>query len=187
MLGSLPALTKDIIRQQGNQLVSEAPGKHIRRNTSGGSTGEPVLLLQDRDMSQGSRTHELLMMRWAGHQWGEPHVLVWGVPQAAFGARVPIRERIFRFVHNETYLNCYRITNSLLDEWIERINAIRPTLIEAYVDALYELSVRILKTNARVATPRGLIVSAGVLTPVATEAIEKRLALLFSIATVRGK
>lgn len=173
VLAKLPPLTKTIIRKEGSRLASETPGQRVRTNTSGGSTGEPVRLLQDLEMSRGSRTTELMMMKWAGHRRGEPHVLIWGVPQAAFGQKVPLHERVFRFVHNETYLNCYRITDALMDEWIEQLNRIQPALIEAYVDALYELSVRIIKTGARVKSPRGIIVSAGVLTPVAEEAIRK--------------
>jgi phenylacetate-CoA ligase len=100
-------------------------------------------------------------------------VLIWGVPEEAFGRSVRWRERAFRFVHNETYLNCYRITDALLDEWIQRINAIRPSLIEAYVDALHELSIRILKTGASIVSPRGIVTSAGVLTPAAYETIRR--------------
>ncbi|HET9314085.1 MAG TPA: AMP-binding protein [Vicinamibacteria bacterium] len=171
LLRRLPVLTKDIIRREGARLISERPGHRTFWNTSGGSTGEPVRLLQDIEMKRASRTFELLFMRWAGHRWGEPHVLVWGVPADAFGESVPLRERLFRLVHRETYLNCYRITDELLDEWIGRIDTLRPTLIEAYVDAMYELAVRVNKAGRKVHRPRGIITSAGVLTERATEAI----------------
>jgi phenylacetate-CoA ligase len=173
VLQRLPVLTKDIIRAQGNRLTSESPGTRIRVNTSGGSTGEPIQLLQDAEMDRKSRSYELLFMKWARHRPGEPHVLIWGVPEEAFGRPILWRERAFRFVHNETYLNCYRITDTLLDEWVRKINAIRPTLIEAYVDALHELSVRVLKTGASIASPRGIVTSAGVLTPAMAEIIRR--------------
>jgi phenylacetate-CoA ligase len=44
-------------------------------------------------------------------------------------------------------------------------------MIEAYVDALQEVARRILATGQKIASPRGIIVSAGVLTPSAREEI----------------
>ena len=173
VLEGMPILTKDVIRREGARLRSERPGRRTFWNTSGGSTGEPIRLLQDLEMQRASRTIELLLMRWAGHRRGEPHLLIWGVRQEALGEPVPVRERLFRFVNHEAYLDCYRITDGLLDRWMDVIDDIRPTLIEAYVDALYELSVRILKTGRRVTPPRGVITSAGVLTPLAEDAIRR--------------
>jgi phenylacetate-CoA ligase len=79
---------------------------------------------------------------------------------------------LFRFVHNETYLNCYRISDTLLDEWVRKINRLKPTLIEAYVDAIYDLSKRTLATGQRIHNPRGIITSAGVLTPTIRDTIQ---------------
>lgn len=173
VLADLPILTKNIIRTQRSSLISETPGSNPRENTSGGSTGEPVRLLQDREWARESRSGELLFMRWAGHELGLPHVLIWGVPQATFGERIPLRERIFRFAQNETYLNCYLITPDLMDGWIAALNRIKPSLIEAYVDALTELARRIVATGQKIHSPRGIIVSAGVLTPAARELFQK--------------
>lgn len=172
-LSRFPIMTKSIIRTERSRLVSSAPGGRPRENTSGGSTGEPVRLLQDRAMGEESRSGELLFARWAGHTPGEPHVLIWGVPDESFAGHPSLRERIFRLVHNETYLNCYRISDELLDTWVSRLNSIRPTLIEAYVDALRELAKRIIDTGVAVDSPRGIITSAGVLTPETRDLIGK--------------
>jgi phenylacetate-CoA ligase len=165
VLGELPILTKPIIREQQQRLVSELPGRRVDWNTSGGSTGEPIRLLQDLAMGRESRSYELLFMKWAGHRMGEPHVLLWGVPNDTLGKPISAHERLFRYTQNQTYLNCYGITDALLDEWVTTINRIKPTLIEAYVDACYELSKRVLATNQTIHSPTGLITSAGVLTP----------------------
>jgi len=164
VLAQMPVLTKGLLRQNITRLQSERPGSRIRWNHSGGSTGEPTRLLQDRLFSEASRSFELLIMRWAGHMMGQPHILIWGVPSETVDARISFHERVFRFVHNETYLNCYRIDDTVLDRWIATINRVRPMLIEAYVDALHELSKRMLDTGQTCHLPRGLIVSAGVLT-----------------------
>jgi phenylacetate-CoA ligase len=163
-LSRLPIMTKSIIRRERPRLISTDPGRRPRENTSGGSTGEPVRLLQDREMGEESRSGELLFAKWAGHTPGEPHVLIWGVPDATFADHLSLHERFFRFVHNETYLNCYQISDGLLDTWIRCLSSIRPTLIEAYVDALRELAKRVVATRTVVHSPVGIITSAGVLT-----------------------
>jgi phenylacetate-CoA ligase len=165
VLQQLPILTKDIIRKEGQNLVSTRPGRKIRPNTSGGSTGEPIRLLQDERMARLSRSGELLFMRWTGHNPGEPHLLIWGVPRETLGQGISNRERLFRFVCNETYLNCHHSSSSMMDGWILELQRLRPTLIEAYVDALHELSRRILASGKTVPSPRAIITSAGVLTP----------------------
>lgn len=170
-LQAMPVLTKSVIRREGGRLISETPCARTRWNTSGGSTGEPIKLLQDRKMAFHSRATELLFMRWAGHKRGEPHVLIWGVPQATFAERTSFHEKLYRLVHNETYLNCYKITNETLHAWVECLNAKRPSLIEAYADALYELSRLISEEGLHVERPRGIITSAAVLTPRMRETI----------------
>ena len=48
-LGQIPILTKEIIRQEGENLYSDELNKRgAYENTSGGSTGEPVRFMQDK-------------------------------------------------------------------------------------------------------------------------------------------
>lgn len=172
-LQKLPILTKDIIRSEQKRLVSEKTKGRVRWNASGGSTGKPISLLHDLNMMNHGRATELLFMRWAGHQMGEPHMLIWTVPQAIFGERLSFHDRFYRLVHNEIYLNCYKITDDILHNWIRSINRKCPTLIEAYVDAIYELSKSILNQKSNITMPRGIIASAGVLTPQMKDSITK--------------
>lgn len=164
-LQRLPVLTKSIIRNEAMRLVSERLCEKTQWNTSGGSTGKPIKLLQDSNMQTFNRAAELLFMRWAGHRMGEPHVFVWGVPKATFHEKMSFHERLFRVAHNQTYLNCYQMTDETLRIWVRCINDRRPVLIEAYADAIYQLSSWIADNRIQVHQPRAIITSAGVLTP----------------------
>ncbi|GAH44589.1 unnamed protein product, partial [marine sediment metagenome] len=172
-LQQMPVLTKAAIYEAGSRLVSERPGRGTRWNNSGGSTGEPVRLLQDRHMVNRSRAGELLFLRWAGHRMGEPHVLIWGVPQETFKEPISFHERAYRLIHNETYLNCYKTSDEIVRRQLEYINRKRPTLIEGYVEALCDLSRMITGEGIDVARPRAVLSSAGVLTAQARETIER--------------
>jgi len=57
--------------------------------------------------------------------------------------------------------------------WIECINRIRPTLIEAYADALFELSRWVVEEKVPLRSPRAIITSAGVLAPHMRETIRE--------------
>lgn len=174
VLARMPVLTKEIIRQAKLDLLSERPGKKLRWNTSGGSTGEPVRLLQDARMRNSTTANQLLFMRWLGFQVGESHLLIWGVPDETVGAGVPLRERIFRWIHHEVYLNCYEITEEHYERWAAYIRQHRPAHIEAYVDAIHELSLYLKDRRINVPSPsRGIITSAGVLTPERRAVIEE--------------
>jgi len=124
-------------------------------------------------MKNLSKATKLLFMRWAGHRMGEPHVLIWTVPEATFNERISLHDRIYRRVHNEIYLNCCSIDDEVIHKWIDGINTTRPTLIEAYADAIYELSRCINSEGLYVVRPRAIITSAAVLTPYMRETITK--------------
>jgi phenylacetate-CoA ligase len=164
LLGELPVLTKTILRSQTEYLRSDSPRSGLVWNTSGGSTGEPVRFLQDRAMRRAATVNKLLFMRWLGFKPGEHHLLVWGVPQETFGEATPLRERVYRIVHNQTYLDCYQLSSAVMEEWLALIERRPPSIIEAYADALAEFSEYLLSRGRRVPTPRGIIASAGVLT-----------------------
>ena len=164
VLRAMPLLTKEIIRREGMRLRSDVPGAQMSWNTSGGSTGEPVKLMQDQPMRRDVTKTKLLYMHWLGFQPGEPHLLIWGQPMDTFSESLSHRERVYRAIHNQAYLNCYEIDTAALQSWTAWIQRHTPSVIEAYADAMFDLSRYVLARGIRVPSPRGIITSAGVLT-----------------------
>ena len=75
----IPILTKDIIRSRFDDLKSvDLPRREWNFNTSGGSTGEPVRFIQDREYEDRSGALKTLYSKWAGREIGEPEVRLWG-------------------------------------------------------------------------------------------------------------
>jgi len=173
VLHEMPVLTKEIIRREGENLCSSKPGRKARWTPSGGSTGEPVTLLQDDRMRRQATANKILFMKWLGYEVGEPHLLIWGVPQETFGQKIGPREWTYRKIHNQTYLNCCTVSDDLLRIWLECINSQRPSIIEAYVDSIYDLARLVLAGRHHVAAPKGIITSAGVLSPDARRVVEQ--------------
>jgi phenylacetate-CoA ligase len=172
-LGAFPVMTKAVIREQGLALRSDRADERTHWNTSGGSTGEPVRLLQDRAMTRAVTETKMLYMRWLGFEPGERHLLVWGAPLQTFREGIPLRERVYRLVHHQLYLNCYEVSDDVLEGWVEEIRRHPPAVIEAYADAMFDLSRYALRHRRALPRPRGIITSAGVLTEERRQAIQE--------------
>jgi phenylacetate-CoA ligase len=66
-LEELPYLTKDILREQGRRLVSEAyTGKIVREQKTGSSTGPAAVIYYDREALDWTAAQNMLMLEWAG-------------------------------------------------------------------------------------------------------------------------
>src|SRR5260370_38785907 len=75
----LPILTKKVISERFEQLTSIDLGQRKWEfNTSGGSTGEPVKLIQDREYGDRSHALQQFYSTWAGAETGDSKMLVWG-------------------------------------------------------------------------------------------------------------
>ncbi len=173
LIARFPILTKHIIRKEGRRLWSGSPGRKIVHTSSGGSTGEPLPLVQDQRMRRCSTLNKLLFLRWLGYRPGELHLHVWGVPEQEFNERVGIRQRIYEWMHHQRYLSCFRMSEEQIDSWIDIVQRRRPSIIEAYVDAIYHVSRTILERGIQIESPRGIVTGAGVLTPQMREVIEQ--------------
>ena len=66
-LTRFPILTKEIIRQNSSRLYSnDLSRRKWAYNSSGGSTGEPVRLIQDRQYTDHQMAIQWLSYNWAG-------------------------------------------------------------------------------------------------------------------------
>ena len=95
-LAHFPILTKDTIRQNFERLKSaDLRGRKWKYNTSGGSTGEPLRLIQDRDFVALIGAIQWLSFHWAGREIGETAVRVWGserdILQGSSGLKMSLR------------------------------------------------------------------------------------------------
>lgn len=174
-LARMPVLSKAIIREEGPRLCSDRPGEKVLSNTSGGSTGEPVRLLQDRAMRYAVTLNKYTYLRWLGYDFGDGHLHIWGVPRRTFGEPTPLRDRIYQALHHEKYLNCYEISDSLFSDWHEAATRMRPAVIEGYADALNAFARWMLADGRRIDPPKGAVSSAGVLHDEMAVTIQKAL------------
>ncbi|MFN8464424.1 MAG: hypothetical protein U0X20_02690 [Caldilineaceae bacterium] len=172
-LHGLPLLTKDIVRAQFERLKSsDLEQRQWVYNTSGGSTGEPIKLIQDREFQDRQMAIQLLSYRWAGRQVGEPALHIWGSVRDILQGSERWQMRILNRLSSDGYRNAFRMTPDTMRSVLQQINDEQPKLIVAYVQSIYELARFAQREGIAVAPQQAIATSAGTLYPAMRTTIE---------------
>ncbi|MBU6398928.1 MAG: phenylacetate--CoA ligase family protein [Verrucomicrobia bacterium] len=171
-LQRLPILTKDLIRADPGRLQSaDLPRRRWHYNTSGGSTGEPVQLVQDDQYDDRSGAISLLYQSLLGCEVGEPLVRLWGSERDFGGGTASRKARFFNWLTNTTWLNAFHMSPERMRIFVQILDRSRPRLIVAYAQAAYELARWVEREKLPVASQRAVVTSAGTLHPFMREKI----------------
>jgi phenylacetate-CoA ligase len=170
----IPVLTKEIIRKEGRRLHSGDCGRRrTYLNSSGGSTGQPVSILQDADYQAWGFAGRFLLNLWAGKDIGETEIKLWGSERDILEGREKFSTYLRRWLFNTETLNTYRMSNDDMRHYILRLNRLKPKMIWAYTDSMFKLSKFAEKENLDVYSPGAIICTTAVLHPEIRTHIEK--------------
>jgi phenylacetate-CoA ligase len=163
-LAHFPILTKDTIRQnfEGMKSVDLAQRKW-KYNTSGGSTGEPLRLIQDRDFIALTGAIQWLSFHWAGREIGEAAVRVWGSERDILQGSLGLKMKLLNHLTNDAWVNAFHLTPAIMRTFIGKINAHPPQLIIAYAQAIYELAQFAEQELIPIYPQKAILTSAGTL------------------------
>ena len=163
-----PVLDKKLIRNENSNILSDMGGARRERqywNTSGGSTGEPIRILQDLRYLEAGRYITYSQKKNTGFKWGEPLIKVWGDENELFNGNQGIKQQIINLIKNQTVLNSFRMTDLDMAEYLQVIKNSSKGLIVAYVQSLYQLALFAKENGISVKFDGSIIVSAGTLYP----------------------
>jgi phenylacetate-CoA ligase len=173
-LQHLPILTKETIRSRFEDLKSD---DLIRRRwftqTSGGSTGEPVCVIQDHDYAARAGAITLLFSRLVGRDMGEPIIRLWGSERDIIRGSECWQAIMANKLTNSTLLNAYRMSPERMREFITMLKTRRPKLVVAYAQSAYELAHFAEREGLPVVPQQAIITSAETLYPFMRETIER--------------
>jgi phenylacetate-CoA ligase len=167
-----PLLTKEIIGNYFDKLY-RFRDKTYYRNTSGGSTGEPVVFYQDKEYLDWANASKRLFNEWAGRKLGDPMVKLWGLLLDILGNGQGFKGCLRQQVSGITILNTYRMTEEDIYRHVKKINKIKPRLILTYTNGIEELARFIQARHLSVYSPFAIMTTAGVLYPEVKEKIEE--------------
>lgn len=170
----LPFLDKALIRSHHRELVSN--DLHERRwyvNTTGGSTGEPVHVILDRESFAWNQAIKALDDEWTGRSLIDKQVRLWAFERDLVEGKELVRTRIGRWLRNERWLNCLRMTPETMRGYIREINTFQPVQILAYAESLYELAKFSEREGVTMHAPQAIMTSAGTLYDHMRQTIER--------------
>jgi len=170
----LPLLGKPTINQNWDELKSDDLNlRQIKYNSSGGSTGELVRLIQDCDYTDWSTAATMIYDDWSGLSVDDRKIILWGSKRDLLVGKESSKTRFWRWLNNDRWLNAYRMTEHQMGDYVEQINSFKPVQLLAYADSIDELAKFIECRGLKVYSPKAIMCSAGTLYPEMRERIER--------------
>jgi phenylacetate-CoA ligase len=148
-LARLPLLTREEARASASERTSTAPPLPAIRKTTGGTTGEPLVIRYDADSEYWRQAIKLRGFGWAGWRIGDRALHYWGEYTRKRSLRQSGKERLDRAIRREHYVDCTPRGERAMDQVVEVIRRIRPRAIFCYAQAGAELARHIHRTGAR--------------------------------------
>jgi len=174
LFSKIPLLDKDTIHSNFENLKSDdLLVRKCRLNSSGGSTGKPVNIIQDSAYSDWMHAAKMLFDEWSGCSIASPKIFLWGSLQDLGGENEPIKMRLMHWLNNEIRLNAFHLTPVEMAAYAGIINAFQPTQILTYAESIYEMSRFIKNESIEVYSPDSIMSTAGTLFPHMRETVEQ--------------
>lgn len=171
-LARFPILTKDKIRANFDQLKSvDLATRKWTYSTTGGSTGEPLKLIQDREYRDRVVALQMLYFLWNGRELGEPLVYVWGSERDILEGNMGLKMTANNLLTRTSYLNAFQMTPAKMRAFLDVLNARPPKLIVAFTQAIYELAKFAQQEGIAVTPQLAINTSSGTLYPTMRETI----------------
>lgn len=173
-LSRMPLLSKQTIRQEFHRLRSDdLVTRKWYYNTSGGSTGEPVRLVQDQGYAACDGAIALLYSHLAGRDFGQPEILLWGSERDILEGGQGMGAWMRRWAANTQTVNAFRMTPETMLALIASLNRRPPRRLLAYAQAAFELAAFAEREAVEVRPQHAVMTSAGTLYPFMREQIER--------------
>jgi phenylacetate-CoA ligase len=146
----IPILTKDIIRTKSNELFNDSYSKmeKVRKNTSGGSTGEPLEFYQTKDQGICGTVNYFYALHLNGINFYDKSVDLWGAERDMYNSNNQFN--IKSLIHNKTTLNTFVLNDTIIADYIKILNKKKPLFIKAYVHSLYDIAKYINKNSIKI-------------------------------------
>lgn len=160
-----PVLTKDIIRENWNDLHVNLKGLKYIYNTSGGTTGEPIKVIHDSNFILKMRGATIFMDEFAEYFRGDKLLLLWGSERDIIRDSIGLINKFLNIIKNHHFQNAFKMSDTIIYNYIKQINKIKPKVILSYIQSIYELAKFLERKGFKIHPVKSIITSAGDLTP----------------------
>lgn len=161
----IPILKKEDIRENFISLLSKKSNKsNLILNSTGGSTGIPVKIYQDKnynDWADAARVRSWKLF--LGLKKNEREAVLWGDIRE-IGNKFTFKKFVKNYLFNTIEVNTFDLDEIKIKNFIHTFNKKKPKIIRGYAASLYFISDWIIKNNIQVFSPLSIISSAEKLT-----------------------
>ncbi|MGB7588909.1 MAG: hypothetical protein WBM00_09405 [Solirubrobacterales bacterium] len=172
-LNEVAPLTKDLIRERFDDLRSkDVASRRTYAQTSGGSTGEPVRLIQDMEFRDRDNAIQLLMSTWTGWIPGDAETVITGSERDILESSIGFRAKVANRLMRRRYFNAFRMNEEAMRNCLAALDKERPKVIRAYAQSIDDLATFAQHERMEVAPQNAIISTAGTLYPFMRERIE---------------
>lgn len=166
LIERLPILTKNDIRDNFDLLTSiDSNNRKTYKNSTGGSTGEPLVVLQDKDYSDWSEAVTSVFHGYAGYNFGNKVLYLWGSERDSLYGNETFLVNLKRKYRNEKWLNTFKLDDDLIERYLLEIDRWSPDLIIGYADSLFAIAKYAINNKIKLEGRFKVVSSAGTLFP----------------------
>ncbi len=173
-LHKLPVLTKAIIRENFDELLTTESKRRAQMGqlTTGGSTGHPLVFMQDSNFRDYVTADIHRHLGWAGWELGQPHAYIWG---ASFEVQTAqsIRVKLMDWVLNRFLTTAYVLSEESMSAFAAQIRKRRPRILFGYPSSVYRFAKFVREHSMDDITFEAIFGSAEVLYPAQRRFIEE--------------
>jgi len=126
----LPYLTKDIVTTHKNDLV--VSDQKLYNSSTSGSTGEPFWFSYSLQEQLMRKALFFLGMSWAGLDIGQPYAKLWGNTMEDISRYQAWLDQLKMELSGYIFLSAYDLSKKTLPDYINRLKAHQPKLLESY-------------------------------------------------------
>lgn len=132
-LQQLPFLTKEVIRENIDDLkANNAVG--LSRFNTGGSSGAPLIFFIGKERVSHDVAAKWRATRWWDVDIGDPEIVVWGSP-IELGAQDRIKQIRDKLLRTEL-ISAFEMSDLKLDEFVKKIVEFKPKMLFGYPSSL---------------------------------------------------
>ena len=156
----IPILTKDLIRQNFDNLVCGPYRSTLWRKSTGGSTGQPLHFGYTKESYEWRVAMSKRGYSWAGASPGTKQAYIWGVQLGDVSYRQKIKEQIHHFIDRQKFFNCFKFYEAGMKACLTSLNKWQPQTLIGYTNPLYEFALFVESVGGLNFTPQSVLCAA---------------------------
>jgi phenylacetate-CoA ligase len=170
----IPTISKADVNDNFDDLVTTDPSrqKGLARNSTGGSTGQPLIFIQDNNFRDYVMAGVHWHLQYTGWQFGECHAYIWGADYEV-ATQKRIRARLMNWSLNRFVTNAFTLSEESMTAFAREIRRRHPKVLVGYTSALERFARFVQAHHLDDIKFSGITSTAEVLYPSQRELIER--------------